>query len=89
MFTWTSFENHWDMLLRESVRKQKETDIDRAQKILRILCTNKKKQLWNNINKHVKGRIYKKWVGSLNDENRLQNDKKEEQKEKFFLKENK
>ena len=57
MFTWASFENHWDILLRElAKRRQKETQLLTIPKIIMKLhiVQQTEQELRHNINKHVK-----------------------------------
>ena len=78
MFTWASFENHWDVLLREfAKRRQKETQILTTDKsnYENAYYTTKKQQLRHNIIKRLNF-FTRRWMGLLNEENKLQVDEK-------------
>ena len=74
-----TFENHWNLLLRECPkRREKETQILTTQKTFtkRHFVQQKKHQLRHNINRHNNFCVKRTSMGHFTVENKLQVDKK-------------
>ena len=75
-FTWATFENHWDLWLRDCVeRREKETDHSKNVYKNAYYPTNKT-SVTNQISRYVIFWKTRKWTGPLIDENKLQADEK-------------
>ena len=77
-FTWATFENPWDLLLRDcSERREKEKKIGHSINVQKnAYCITNKKLLKNNVNTYVISWNTRNRIGPLVDENKLQFDEK-------------